>query len=182
MSDRNDPLRPLTGFVDFRAVYDAHFAFVWRNLRRLGVREVDLPDATQDAFVVVHRKLAEFEGRAKITTWLFAICLRVASDRRKTTRYATREDPFCDQSHAPTSTSSRPETAQLIEHLLGALPVEQRIVFVMFELEGFSGEEIADALAIPVGTVRSRLRLARDAFRTSTAQLTESLRLAASPP
>jgi RNA polymerase sigma-70 factor (ECF subfamily) len=168
--------------VDFRALYDAHFAFTWRNLRRLGVRDADIPDAVQDVFIVVHRKLAEFEGRSKITTWLFAICLRVAADRRKASRHATREEPYCDQTHAQSSTANPHETAQLIEQLLGGLPMEQRIVFVMFELEGFSGDEIAEALVIPVGTVRSRLRLARDTFRTSVAKFTESAPLIASDP
>ena len=168
--------------MDFRALYDAHFAFVWRNLRRLGVREADLPDALQDVFIVVHRKLAEFEGRSKITTWLFAICLRVAADRRKAARHATKEEPFCDRTHALSVAPSAHETAECVEGLLGILPIEQRVVFVMFELEGFSGDEIAEALAIPVGTVRSRLRLARDAFCIAIAQLTESTRLLASPP
>ena len=69
--------------MTFKEVYDEHFRFVWRSLRRLGVRESDVPDAVQDVFLVVHRRLAEFEGRSKVTTWLFGICFRVARDRRK---------------------------------------------------------------------------------------------------
>src|SRR5260221_356262 len=64
-------------------IYRAHFRYVWRTLRRLGVGEADASDAAQDVFLVVHRRLAEFEGRAKMTTWLFRISLRVASDRRR---------------------------------------------------------------------------------------------------
>jgi RNA polymerase sigma-70 factor (ECF subfamily) len=69
--------------MTFQEVYQEHFRFVWRSLRRLGVRESDVADAVQDVFVVVHRKIADFEGRSKVTTWLFGICLRVARDRRR---------------------------------------------------------------------------------------------------
>src|SRR5262249_46782535 len=70
---------PLT----FEETYRAHFAFVWRSLRRLGIAEDDATDAAQDVFIVVHRKLPEFAGRSKVTTWLYGICFRVASERRR---------------------------------------------------------------------------------------------------
>ncbi|HEY1534274.1 MAG TPA: sigma-70 family RNA polymerase sigma factor, partial [Polyangiaceae bacterium] len=69
--------------MDFKEVYDANFAFVWRSLRRLRVPDASLKDAMQDVFLVVHRRLGEFEGRAKVSTWLFGICLRVAKDYRR---------------------------------------------------------------------------------------------------
>src|SRR5271166_6140959 len=64
----------------FPEVYRTHFPFVWRTLGRLGVRDADLLDVTQNVFLVVHRQLAGFEGRSKLTTWLFSICRRVARD------------------------------------------------------------------------------------------------------
>src|SRR6188474_2580416 len=69
--------------ASFRQIYDEHFRFVWRSLARLGVRESDLGDVTQEVFVIVHRKLSEFEGRSKVTTWLFGIAMRVARDHRQ---------------------------------------------------------------------------------------------------
>ena len=66
---------------EFRAVYEAHFNFVWCSLRRLGVREADVLDQAQKVFLTAHFKLAEFEGRSQITTWLFGICQRVAAGR-----------------------------------------------------------------------------------------------------
>jgi RNA polymerase sigma-70 factor, ECF subfamily len=62
---------------DFRALYDAHFEFVWRSLRRLGVREPDVLDIAQKVFLIAHLKIAEFKGRSRVTTWLFSICQRV---------------------------------------------------------------------------------------------------------
>src|SRR6185436_14199477 len=69
--------------VTFEQTYRAHFAFVWRSLRRLGIREEDAADAAQEVFIVVHRKLPEFAGRSKLTTWLYGVCFRVASERRR---------------------------------------------------------------------------------------------------
>src|SRR6185503_5602514 len=103
--------------MTFEAVYDAHFEFVWRSLRQLGVAEADANDAAQDVFVVVHKRLAEFEGRSKITTWLFAICLRVAVARRRR-GYARREqsveDPLPEQ---PDSSQDPHRAAQQREAL-----------------------------------------------------------------
>src|ERR1041384_5180517 len=67
----------------FDEVYAAHVGFVWRVLRTFGVPDAQIEDAVQDVFVVVHRRLAEWEGRAAITTWLFAIARRVASTHRR---------------------------------------------------------------------------------------------------
>jgi RNA polymerase sigma-70 factor (ECF subfamily) len=160
----------------FRAVYDAHARFVWRVLLRLGVPERDLPDAVQDVFVVVHRKLPEFDPRAKMTTWLFSIGRRVASDRRQAA-HARRELPQGDPPDAPWSPEVAPDALverqrarALLEAILRRMPEEQRIVFALFELEGMSGEQIAELLDVPVGTVRSRLRLARTLFDLAVAR------------
>src|SRR6188472_4434348 len=77
------PAPPTADLREFEAAYRAHFAFAWRSLRRLGVPERDLPDATQEVFLVVHKKLPDFDARSRLSTWVYAICLRVASDRRR---------------------------------------------------------------------------------------------------
>jgi RNA polymerase sigma-70 factor (ECF subfamily) len=165
------------GDAAFRAIYDAHFDFVWRCLRRLGVREPDVVDQTQKVFLVVYAKLGGFEGRSLITIWLFGICRRVASDYRRSAlvRYEVTTDPADLDSIAvwrrdPTA-ASRPERERVAETILNKLPEGQRIVFVLFELEEMPGEEIAAMLDIPVGTVRSRLRLARETFRREVKRL-----------
>jgi RNA polymerase sigma-70 factor (ECF subfamily) len=156
--------------MTFREIYDAHFRFVWRSLRRLGVAEADLPDTTQEVFLVVHRRLADFEGRAKITTWLYRICFRVANDRRRRAHvrrelphdgtWDSLEDPRC----GPDAHAARGDDVALLEAGLREMDLDQRAVFTLFELEEMTGQEIADALEIPLGTVYSRLRLARAAF------------------
>jgi RNA polymerase sigma-70 factor (ECF subfamily) len=157
---------------DFRAIYDGHFDFVWRSLRRLGVHEADAKDLTQKVFLTVHLRLADFEGRSELRTWIFGICLRVASDYRRSA--AVRREVVTDAaqiaSHEsgerdPLSVAESRSTALVAEAVVNKLPEAQRIVFVLFELEEMSAEQIADLVEAPVGTVRSRLRLARETFR-----------------
>src|SRR5687768_15277156 len=72
--------------ASFDEIYRAHFGFVWRTLRALGVPSAALDDGAQEVFVVVHRRLAEFEGRASVKSWLFAIARGVAANQRRTVR------------------------------------------------------------------------------------------------
>lgn len=171
----------------FREVYDAHFRFVWRSLRRLGLREEEAEDALQEVFLVVHRKLPEFEGRSKITTWLFTICMRVAKDhkgRAHVRRHVPddevgeRADPRAD----PAGLAEARERAAMLESILGEMSVEQRAVFSLYEIEGMRGEEIAELCDVPLGTVYSRLRLARESFQRSVARLAAKERFVGGGP
>lgn len=156
--------------VTLEQVYRQHFQLVWRVLARLGVPERDLADAVQDVFVVVHRRLPEFEGRSSVSTWLYGICVRVASARRRraSSRHERLESPDVDPEDPTPGPEDRAEAQDLrllAEQILAQLPFAQRAVFVLFELEGLSSASIAERLEIPLGTVHSRLRLARAAFR-----------------
>jgi RNA polymerase sigma-70 factor (ECF subfamily) len=162
--------------MDFRAFYDEHVALVWRTLFRLGVARADLPDAVQEVFLVAYRKLPEFEGRSKVSTWLVGISYRVASDRRQVAhlRREIGDGPAllahaCDRP-GPEQVAERHERIALLDELLAELRPEQREVFVMFELEELSGKEIAAIVEAPVKTVFSRLRLAREAFAAALAR------------
>ncbi len=167
-----------TPHPDFRALYDAHFDFVWRSLRRLGVREPDVLDLAQKVFLTAHFKLAEFEGRSLVSTWLFGIAQRVASDYRRSA--LIRREVSTDNAELEavaswhedfSAESDARRRARAAEAILNKLPEPQRTVFVLFELEEMSGQDIATLLNISVGTVRSRLRLARDAFRREVKRL-----------
>jgi len=159
--------------MTFRQVYDEHFRFVWRSLRRLGVRESDVADAVQDVFVVVHRKLPEFEGRSKLTTWLYGISMKVARDRRRSAyerRVRTEEAPISERPDEAVDVAADAERNQglaILEAILDELPIEQRAVFTLFELDQKKGEEIAELCDVPLGTVYSRLRLARASFEAA---------------
>ena len=159
------------------SIYKEHFSFVWRSLRRLGVPEGDVSDAAQDVFLVVHRRLDEFEGRSKMTTWLYGICLRVARDRKRLAHNRRRSDDDAAIDEAQDETidvagdAERNQAKRLLESLLDMLPLEQRAVFTLFELDGLGGDAIAEMLGVPIGTVHSRLRLAREAFERNLKRL-----------
>lgn len=167
----------------FEALYREHFAFVWRSLRRLGVREADAADAAQEVFLVAHRRLPEFEGRSKLTTWLFRISLNVASDhlrRAHVRREVTDEEHLAGEvSDAldPEGHRTRHEGLALLEAALGSMTLDQRTVFVLFELEGLTTSEIASTLELPMGTVHSRLRRARQLFEAFVARRTHAFSL-----
>lgn len=162
-------------FANFEQVYRERFVFAWRALKRLGIPERDLNDAAQDVFLVIHRKLPEFDFERPITTWIYAICLRVASSRR---RSAMQRHERLDEvpetpervEQARTADAEKQrlnERRALLEAALDAMSLEQRAVFTLFELEGRTGEEVASILGMPAPTVHSRLRLAREIFRRS---------------
>jgi RNA polymerase sigma-70 factor, ECF subfamily len=170
---------PVQAQLSLRDVYRDHYRTVWMSLRRLGVREDDVADATQEVFLVVHRKLAEFEGRSQLKTWLFGISMRVARDRRRKASF--RLETSSDQLDAEAARGTlalaqdahaeRNEARKTLEKVLEEMSPVHRVVFIMFELEGSSGEEIAETLGLPIGTVRSRLRLARETFERSAARI-----------
>jgi RNA polymerase sigma-70 factor (ECF subfamily) len=164
--------------MTFHEVYERHFDFVWKSLRRLGVPERDLPDVAQEVFVVVHRRLSSFEGRAKITTWLFQICLHAARDRgrrahvrREVSDMTTVELQATHAERADQLLERRDDLA-MFDAVLDGMSADQRAVFVMFELSEMTGDDIAETLGVPLGTVYSRIRLAREAFRRSVARVT----------
>lgn len=156
--------------MTLRDIYDEHFQFVWRSLRRLGVREADLPDAVQDVFLVVHRRLGDFRGDSKLTTWLYGICFRVASDRRRLA-HVRREvvsdtlDSLTPEGPDTVDAIALRQARDVLDTILDQMSLEQRAVFTLFELDGLRSEAIAELLEIPLGTVYSRLRLARQVFR-----------------
>jgi RNA polymerase sigma-70 factor (ECF subfamily) len=162
--------------MTFEDLYEQNFEFVWRTLRRLGVPAADLPDVAQEVFLVVHRRLADFEERGKVKAWLFRIAARAARDRRR--RAHVRREVAAETSVAealdpkpdPSMSLERADDRALLERALAALDQDQREVFTAFELEGLSGQAIATALEIPLGTVYSRLRLGRERFRQGVAR------------
>lgn len=162
--------------LNLKAIYEEHFDFVWRVLARHGVPEADVMDAAQDVFLIAHRKLPAFEGRSKVSTWLCGIAVRVAADRRRLAyvRRAAPDDALASTVDATADVSAAVEQRQglrMLGALIEGLPPERRDVFQMAELEGMTCDTIARVLGIPVGTVNSRLRLARAMFEKAASRL-----------
>lgn len=156
---------------ELAAVYTEHHAFVWRSLLRLGVAEPRLDDALHDVFMVVARRLHEFEGRASMKTWLFAIVMRVAQAvRRDAAREHARRERLRPEPSASTQPFDSADAARTLHRLLDGLDDDQRAVLVMAELEGMTAVEIAAVIGAKIPTVYSRLRLARAALERQVAR------------
>ncbi|MCY0992099.1 sigma-70 family RNA polymerase sigma factor [Nannocystis sp. ILAH1] len=150
--------------AQLEALYREHHGYVWRSLQRLGVPEPHVADAMHDVFLVVARRLHEFEHRAAMRTWLFAIAFRVAQGfHRDRQRQSQREQPLDDPDAGPAPGTSVDNSIAL-HQLLQRLDDDKRAVFILAHLEGMTAAEIATVLGLKVPTVYSRLRLAREAI------------------
>lgn len=152
----------------FDVVYEAHAGFVWRVLRGMGVSDAAIEDAVQDVFVVVHRRLAEFDGLGSLKTWLFQIAYRTACAYRRKLRRTGDHEPFEDRvesrGRTPAEEVERREMLSLVTHLLDGLDDDQRAVLVLADIEEMTAPEIAVVTSTPLNTVYTRLRRARAAF------------------
>lgn len=158
---------PKAAPLSFDAIYEAHFDYVWRSMRRLGLSSSAADDAVQDVFVVVHRRLADFEQRSSVKTWLFGIALRVArGHRRRNHRKPTEPLPegMASEHPDPQVLSERSEALAVLDTILDQMDDDKREVFVMAELEQLTAPEIASVTDTNLNTVYSRLRAARKIF------------------
>lgn len=166
----------------FEAVYREHFAFAWRTARRMSVREANVDDVVQDVFVVVHRRLRDYDGRTSMRGWLYGILVRVVADHRRRVR---RKDAPCrsveddergaerfeSSAPGPAEQAERGEALALLERILGEMSADHREVLVLSRLEEMSVPEIAECLGANVNTIYSRLRAAAERFDALYAQV-----------
>ena len=153
-----------------RTLFDAHYDFVWRSLRGLGVAPGQLDDGAQQVFLLGFRKLDAITPGSE-RPFLFRLATGVAANLRRTVRrkrevgddavLEARPDTAAD----PEELVSRGEAQRLLDEALSWMPGDLRMVFVLFELEEMEIPDIAASLEIPVGTVGSRLRRAREKFK-----------------
>jgi len=165
---------------EFAAECEAHFDQVWRQLRAMGVAERYLDDATQEVFLIAHQKVGSFEGRARLSTWLYAIAYRVGSNYRRRARRDAESEPFEVQDEGdgqdPEQALANKQAAQIVQDFCNGLSEKLRDVFVLCLLEGQPATEVAALLDLPENTVYSRVRLVREAFRKELNRRQELMR------
>lgn len=157
----------------FSRLYREHGPLVRSALRQLGVPPASLEDATQDVFVVLHRRAAEFDRTRSLKNWLWGIARGVASTYRRSDRRRTRllgELPRERANESLDRELARGEAVEILHRFLGGLDADKCAVFVLAEVEGRSGPEISRMLAVNVNTVYARLRAARRGFRSAVAE------------
>lgn len=176
----------MTAAPTFDEIYEQHAQFVWRSVQALGVRPVHAEDATQDVFVVVHRRLSEFRGTSHVRTWLFAIAMRVAADHRRRRQYRPFEalpeaDTLTDPNPGPFEVTTRNEAARVLQLALDAMEERQRVVFFLMAVEELEAGEVAKLLSINANTVYSRLYRARESFNEFVERFSKSARSKGTP-
>ncbi len=161
-------------------LYDLYFGLVSRSLRRMGVRQCFVDDAVQDVYLVVHRRLPDFQARSQIKTWLLSIVLRVGQNYRRSARRRDARVQHTDPAEieatadsdadGPLELAARREAAAVLQTLLAELGEEKRSIFVLVDMEGMTVAKAAEALRLNANTAYARLRAARAAFEAALAR------------
>lgn len=172
---------PSGGDFSPRRLYDSHFPFVWRNLRRLGVPDALLEDASQDVFLVVHRRWESFDSQwSAVETWLFGILMRVARNHRRSLK---RRGAWVVPSGGeliqavpsgeagPADLVARREAIALLDRLLDALDEDKRAILILVDIEQLSAKQAAEALGLNLNTAYWRLRAARGQLRKALTRI-----------
>lgn len=159
----------------WRELYDAHFDFVYRVARRLGTPAGEAEDVAHDVFMIVHKKLDAFEG-GSLNSWLYRITANVVSDRHRKRRVrrafaALKVWVGAVEPETPERTAERASANRAVEQVLERMAPKKREVFALFEIEGLSGDEIAERVGCPVNTVWTRLHHARKDFLKTAKRL-----------
>jgi RNA polymerase sigma-70 factor, ECF subfamily len=159
----------------FEQVYDDYFGFVWRSVLNRGVPPWGVDDVVQEVFIVVHRKLPEFEGRSSVKTWLSMIVRRVVADHVRKRGNAPAGEALdvegVSTAAGPAEALDAKAAARVLDTLLAQMSPEQREVFILHEIEEMTGREIAEVSGVNENTVHTRLRAARRIFEEGIARL-----------
>jgi RNA polymerase sigma-70 factor, ECF subfamily len=155
----------VASLLPISSLFKAHAPYLWRVVRRLGVGEADADDLCQEAFVIAHRNHGSFRGESSERTWLYGICVRLVSDHRKRAHvrneYAVATLPEVAVEAMQHEAAERRQARAMLDSALNRLDEERRTVFVLYEIEDMSLQEIATCLQLPLQTVYSRLKSAR---------------------
>lgn len=149
----------------FQEVFHAYGQYVVRVLRHLGVRDADVPDACQEVFTVVHRRLSTLESGGALPSWIYAISWRVARDHRRRGKrkpeVLTETLPEAAGGEDSEAEAIRRQQRRLLVSLLDQIDEGRREIFVLYELGELTMTEIADIVGCPLQTAYARLYAAR---------------------
>ncbi|MGD0674936.1 MAG: sigma-70 family RNA polymerase sigma factor [Polyangiaceae bacterium] len=170
------PTPPPASTVSFDEIYRTFFDDVCRWVRALGGPDADREDLVQDVFVIVHRRLGDFDGQ-NLAGWIYRITRHRVRDFRRLRWFRLflsapqADDSIPGPASSPEQELGTKESEQLLTQLLSRLSESQRAAFVLFEIEGYSGEEIARLQHVPINTVWARIYKARAKLAAGAARL-----------
>jgi RNA polymerase sigma-70 factor (ECF subfamily) len=155
------------GSLRFSAVYREHVRYVWRVCRGMGVSPLHIDDVVHDVFLVVRRRLVDFDPQRSIRAWLAGITRRVVGHLR---RKLAREDrrlralPEPDPVRSPHEALQQSDAERLMQRFLDTLDPDKRMALLLLEIEGLTAREVAEVCHTNPRTVYSRARAARQRF------------------
>ncbi len=162
--------------LDFGEVYRTFFDHVCRWTRALGGPEAERDDLVQDVFLIVHRRLPDFDGK-NVAGWLYQITRHRVRDFRRLQWFrlflssSPADDSLASFARGPETELDGKQQEAILSSLLSKLPQAQQAAFVLFEVDGYSGEEIARLQGVPVNTVWARIHKARSKLAASVTRL-----------
>jgi RNA polymerase sigma-70 factor (ECF subfamily) len=174
-----------TKALTFENIYGQWFHEVYRWVRAFGGLDADLDDLAQEVFIVVRRKLPEFDG-GNLAGWLYRIAQRTVRDYRRRAwirrllvkqQIHVAEEDWLPKPLTPAELLERREAELLLIDILNKMTATRRTAFILFEIEGYSGEEIAELEGVPINTVWTRLHYARKEFSSLIARAREESRI-----
>jgi RNA polymerase sigma-70 factor (ECF subfamily) len=162
-----------------KRMFEDNFRLIWRLVRRLGLPETAADDATQQVFLIAAERLDDIVLGSE-RAFAFGTALRVArTAQRKAGREALTDTSDLERSllPSPDDLADQKRARDMLDSVLERMPEDLRTTFILFELEGLKTREIADVAGIPLGTVASRLRRARELFHVFVKEATDSASL-----
>ncbi len=169
---------PAVSVPSFPRIYKLYFGFVWSCTRRLGVSEAELDDVVQEIFIVIHGRLHTLEQPESLRSWIYGIVRRTVSTYHRAKRaklaasltHITEPVVQYPQQPSPQELAEQSDQVRLLWSLLEKLDPPKREVFVLAELDEMTVPEIASAIEVPLNTVYSRLRAARQELEDALAR------------
>ena len=163
--------------MTFETLYKQYFDFVWSSVRRLGIGPEAVDDVVQEVFIVIHSRVHTLERPEALRSWIYGVVRRTVSGHHRSQRgkeisgVSLAVEPDVQAlPRTPLDLAEQNDQVKLLWSLLDALDESKREVFVMAELDELTAPEIAEILEIPLNTVYSRLRAAREAFEEALAR------------
>jgi RNA polymerase sigma-70 factor, ECF subfamily len=161
-------------------MFEAHFDPLWRFMRRLGVDAMDLDDALQEVVLIAANRLGDIPPVSE-RPFLFGTAFRVANEyrRRRTSRHEVGDDELAyrqDPKPEPDAITDQVRARALLDEVLAVMSTDLRAVFTLYEIEELTMAEISELLGVPMGTVASRLRRAREQFEAKVDRLQARMR------
>ncbi len=160
----------------FKFIYETHKTKIYNIAYRIHGNHEDAQDSVQDAFVLIFKKIKSFRGESALSTWFYRIVVNTCLNNIRKSK-TQRESSLSDLLESKANNDQNKSLQIILEQEIQNLPTGYRAVFVLYEIEGFTHEEIGKILKISQGTSKSQLHRAKQLLRKRLSPYIESLKM-----